>query len=81
MVRIAFYIGNENIAHYFKHPSTVSIWVQRVQWKAPDALGTLGLLSSSLRLIERGIRGDNWIKYLGMVLVIIFFISIWWLVL
>ncbi|KAH1263619.1 Membrin-11 [Glycine max] len=43
--------------------------------KALDVLNTVGISNSVLRLIERRNRGDQWIKYAGKLLTIIFLIA------
>ncbi|KAE9606307.1 hypothetical protein Lalb_Chr10g0106501 [Lupinus albus] len=40
--------------------------------KALDVLNTVGISNSVLRLIERRNRVDQWIKYAGMLLTVIF---------
>ncbi|MCI21826.1 golgi SNAP receptor complex member, partial [Trifolium medium] len=42
------------------------------QRKALDVLNTVGISNRVLRLIERRNRVDQWIKYAGMILTIIF---------
>ncbi|KAL7225777.1 hypothetical protein ACSBR1_021023 [Camellia fascicularis] len=47
------------------------------QRKALDVLNTIGLSNSVLRVIERRLRVDTWIKYVGMALTIIIMIALW----
>ncbi|KAM3395182.1 hypothetical protein P3S68_004187 [Capsicum galapagoense] len=49
----------------------------RAQRKALDVLNTLGLSNSVMTLIEKRNRVDRWIKYAGMVLMIVILIFIW----
>ncbi|CAJ1854528.1 unnamed protein product [Sphenostylis stenocarpa] len=47
--------------------------------KALDILNTVGISNSVLRLIERRNRVDQWIKYVGMLLTVIFLIAfVYW---
>ncbi|CAL0315863.1 unnamed protein product [Lupinus luteus] len=46
--------------------------LKSAQRKALDVLNTVGISNSVLRLIERRNRVDQWIKYAGMLLTIIF---------
>ncbi|TKY57182.1 Membrin-11 protein [Spatholobus suberectus] len=46
--------------------------------KALDVLNTVGMSNSVLRLIERHNRVDQWIKYAGMLLTVIFFFAFLW---
>ncbi|KAE9596329.1 hypothetical protein Lal_00048675 [Lupinus albus] len=53
--------------------------LKSAQRKALDVLNTVGISNSVLRLIERRNRVDQWIKYAGMLLTIIFvFAFIFW---
>ncbi|PNX80154.1 membrin-11-like protein [Trifolium pratense] len=46
--------------------------LKSAQRKALDVLNTVGISNRVLRLIERRNRVDQWIKYAGMILTIIF---------
>ncbi|KAF7815686.1 membrin-11-like [Senna tora] len=46
--------------------------LKSAQRKALDVLNTVGISTSVLRLIERRHRVDQWIKYAGMILTVIF---------
>lgn len=48
------------------------ILVQSAHRKALDILNTVGISNSVLKLIERRNRVDQWIKYAGMLLTVIF---------
>jgi hypothetical protein len=50
----------------------VYIFVQSAHRKALDVLNTAGISNRVLRLIERRNRVDQWIKYAGMILTVIF---------
>lgn len=50
----------------------IYILVQSAHRKALDVLNTVGISNSVLRLIERRNRVDQWIKYAGMLLTVIF---------
>jgi len=51
------------------------ILVQSAHRKALDILNTVGISNSVLRLIERRNRVDQWIKYAGMLLTVIFLLA------
>lgn len=51
------------------------IFVQSAQRKALDVLNTVGISNRVLRLIERRNRVDQWVKYMGMILTIIFLVA------
>ncbi|KAK6942459.1 hypothetical protein RJ641_027836 [Dillenia turbinata] len=51
--------------------------LKRAQRKALDVLNTVGLSNSVLRLIERRLRVDQWIKYAGMIFTIIIVYAFW----
>lgn len=51
--------------------------LKRAQRKALDAINTLGLSGTVLKLIERRHRTDKWIAYGGMILVIVVVIAFW----
>ncbi|XP_058743046.1 membrin-11-like [Vicia villosa] len=49
--------------------------LKSAQRKALDVLNTVGISNRVLRLIERRNRVDQWIKYTGMILTIIFLVA------
>ncbi|KAL2651164.1 hypothetical protein R1flu_019292 [Riccia fluitans] len=51
--------------------------LKSAQRKALDILNTVGLSNSMLRVIERRIRVDKWISYVGMFLTVVIVISVW----
>ncbi|CAL5190513.1 unnamed protein product [Lathyrus oleraceus] len=49
--------------------------LKSAQRKALDVLNTVGISNRVLRLIERRNRVDQWVKYMGMILTIIFMVA------